>query len=134
PRAAREHTEIQRLEMREALVRSLDREDRVPRFVLIAFVERVHSERAPVVGAKLENGDRLVDTAEESGRLAADLHEHAGRMAVRAQHLARALEVFVGVETLPDFVDRQTEQSRVETLTAARHRAGRGKREAGSGL
>src|SRR6185503_17824951 len=120
-RATREHTQVQRLEMREHLVGPFDREHGLPRLELVTLVERLNIESAPIVGAELENRDRLVDTAQKARVLTGHLHQHAWRVLIGAQHLAGALEVLVGVEALANLLDRQAKQRGVETLAAARH-------------
>src|SRR4051812_26651469 len=107
--------------MRKALVRSLDRHHGVPRLVLIALVQSMDGERAELVRPELEERDCLIDAAEETRRLSGDLHNDAGRAPLRVQHLTRALEISIGVEPLPNLLDRQLKQRGVETLPSTRH-------------
>src|SRR6185503_4097627 len=118
---AAEDAEQERLEMGEATVRSFDREHGVPRLAAIALEERVDCEGAPVVRAKLEQGDRLVDAAHPAGALAAHLHHDARRAVHVLEHGAGALEVGIGVEAASNAFDGQLEDSGVQSLLAAWH-------------
>ena len=70
-----ERAEAKRLEMAERFVRAFDGEHGVPALEAVALVERVHGERAPVVGAQLEQRDRFVDPAHPAFVLAGELHQ-----------------------------------------------------------
>ena len=63
-RPAGEHAQVARLQVGEERVVALDRHHRLPRRDLVAVVERVHGQLVPVVGAELEDRDRLVHPAE----------------------------------------------------------------------
>ena len=121
-RPAREHAEVERLEVREEGVVALDRHHRLPRGDLVAVVERVHGQLVPVVGAELEDGDRLVHPAQHRVLLLEDLHDHPRVPAVLEQRLARVVEVDVGVVALPHLLDREVEDLRREALLLRRER------------
>ena len=88
-RPAREHAEVDGLEMREERVVALDREHRLPGVDPVAVVQRAHLERVPDVGPELEDRDRLVHPAEERALLLEDLHEARGCVRPRAAHRVR---------------------------------------------
>ncbi len=66
-------------------------------------------QRLPVVRAELEDRDRLVHPAEQRLLLLEDLHHDARVALVVEQHLARVVEVRVGVVALPHLLDREVE-------------------------
>ena len=111
-RAPGEHAEVDRLEVREERVVALDRHHRLPRLDPVAVVERVDGERLPVVGAELEDRDRLVHAAEHRLVALEDLHHDARAAAVAEERLARVVEVRVGVVALPHLLDREVEDLR----------------------
>ena len=122
-RAPAQRAEIQCFQMREGLIRPLDRQHRFPIVEPVAFVQRVHAQGAPVVGAELEHCYRFVDPTKVAGRLAGNLHQDLRRSLVLSQRGARSFEVHVCVESGADLLDRQAKQRRIETLpTAGRHR------------
>ena len=86
---------------------------------LVAVVEGVDGERVPVVRAELEDGDRLVHSAEYGLVLLEDLHDDARMPSVREQRLARVVEVGVGVAALPHLLDGEVEDLRWEALRSA---------------
>jgi len=114
PGAAGEDAEVECLEVGELVVRSLDLEHDLPGRDRVAVVQCAHLEGRPVVAAELEDRDRLVDAAEERVMLGVDLHGHARRGPVAAQHLARAGEVLVRVVAGPHLLDGQVEDRGVE--------------------
>ena len=63
-------------------------------------------------GALLEDGDRLVDAAEDGRLLLEDLHEHARAMALELEQIARQVEVLIGVIALAHALDGQPERLR----------------------
>jgi hypothetical protein len=66
----------------------------------------------PLVGAELEDRDRLVHPAENGLVLLEDLHDHARVAAVSEQRLLRAIEIGVGVVALPHLLDGEVEDLR----------------------
>jgi len=98
--------------VREAAVVALDRHHRLPRLHLVALVERLHLEGAPVVGAELEDGDRLVDAAQHRVLLLEDLHHHMGMLVLPFEQLLGEIEVRVRVITGADAIDRKAEYFR----------------------
>ena len=117
-RAAREDAEVDGLEMAEQGVVALDRHHRLPRLDRVAVVEREDLERVPVVGAELEDRDRLVHAAEHRRVALEDLHHDARVAAVGEQRRAGVVEVRVGVVALPHLLDGEVEHVRVEPLAA----------------
>src|SRR6266513_2075712 len=112
--AACQHAEIQGLQVGERVVRSFDEERRLPRLDLVPVVQRGDLELAPVHAAQLEDGDRLVDAAQERVRLAEHLHRHARPVPVLEEQIARAHEVLVGVVALPHPLDGEVKDGRIE--------------------
>jgi hypothetical protein len=98
----------------ELVVGSLDLEHHFPRRDRIAVVQRAHLQRRPVIAAKLEDGDRFVDAAEQGVLLGEHLHGDMWRGTVASQHITGAGEVFVGVVAGPHLVDRQVEDGGIE--------------------
>ncbi len=122
-RPPREDAQVHRLEMRERRVVALDRQHRLPGRDLVAVVERLDLERVPVVDTELEDGDRLVHPAEHRVLLLERLHVNLRPAPVVEQHLAREVEVDVGVVALPHLLDREVEDLRWEALLPVlRHR------------
>src|SRR5207302_9906178 len=104
--------------MSERVVWPLDEEHRLPRLDLVAVVQGVHLELVPLGRAELEDGDRLVDAAEEGVRLAEHLHGHAGAMVVLEEQLPRADEVLIRVVPLPHSLDGEVENRGMESRLA----------------
>ena len=115
-RAAGEHAQVAGLQVGEERVVPLDRHHRLPRGHIVAVVERVHRQLVPVVGAELEDGDRLVHPAEHRVLLLEDLHDHARVPPVPEQRLAGVVEVDVRVVALPHLLDRELEDLRREAF------------------
>ena len=106
--------------MGEERVVALDRHHRLPRARLVAVVERVDGQLVPVVGAELEDRDRLVHAAQHGVLLLEDLHDHARVAPVPEQRLAGVVEVDVGVVALPHLLDREVEDLRWEAALPSR--------------
>src|SRR6185295_7593726 len=98
----------------------------------ITLVQRVHLEVLEAVdplavvaalpGALLDDGDRLVDPAEERVLALEHLHHHARVVVVGLQQLLRVVEVRVGVVAVADLVQRQAEdRGRQALLLAGAH-------------
>jgi hypothetical protein len=105
--------------MREEPVVALDRHHRLARGDLVALVQGADLELAPALlpaavdvapGALLEDGDGLVDPAEDGRLLLEDLHEHARAMALELEQVARQVEVLIGVIPLAHALDGQPER------------------------
>ena len=128
-RPPREHAEVDGLEVGEERVVALDRHHRLPRLDPVAVVERVDGQRVPVVGAELEDRDRLVHPAEHRVVLLEDLHDDARVAPVGEQRGARVVEVRVRVVALPHLLDGEVEDLRREPPTlgsgAERHASSR---------
>ena len=116
-RPPREHAEVDGLEVREQGVVALDRHHRLPRLDPVAVVERVDGQRVPVVGAELEDRDRLVHPAEHRVVLLEDLHDDPRVASVGEQRRARVVEVRVRVVALPHLLDGEVEDLGREPLT-----------------
>ena len=114
-----QHAEVDGLEVGEERVVALDRHHGLPRLDPVAVVERVHGQRVPVVGAELEDRDRLVDAAEHRLVALEDLHHDARMALVAKQRLARVVEVGVGVVALPHLLDGEVEDLGREPLGLA---------------
>ena len=113
-RAPREHAEVEGLEMGEHLVRAFDRHHRFPGLDRLAVVERAHRERAPVIGAELEDRDRLIHAAQIRLRLSEHLHRDARGAMIGEQDLAGANEILVGVVAFPHSLDGKMKDGRIE--------------------
>jgi hypothetical protein len=118
-RAPRQAAQVHRLQMREERVVALDREHRLERLDRVALGERVDLEVRPAAlpaavdvapGALGEDGDRLVDPAEDRLLLLEDLHEDARVAILELEQLARQVEVLVGVVPLAHALDGQPER------------------------
>ena len=68
--------QVDGLEVGEQAVVALDCHHRLVRLDLVALVERVDVEPAPVVRAQLEDRDRLIDATQQRMLLLEDLHHH----------------------------------------------------------
>ena len=121
---AREHTQVQGLEVGEGVVGTLDQQHRLPRLDGVAVVEGEDFQLSPLLGAQLQDRDGFVDAAQIRVRLAEHLHGDAGAVLVLEQHFARPHEVLIGVIARLHFFDGQIENGGVETLLAGH---GRGK-------
>ena len=115
-RAARQDSQVNGLEVGEEREVALDRHHRLAGRDLVAVVQGVNGQRLPVVRAELEDGDRLVHSAEHGLVLLEDLHDHARVPAVREQRVASVVEVGVGVPALPHLLDGEVEDLRWEAL------------------
>ena len=113
-RPAGEHAQVDRLQVREERVVALDRQHRLPRRDLVPVVERVNGQLVPVVGAELEDGDRLVHPAEDRLLLLEHLHDDPWVPSVLEQRLAGVIEVDVRVVAPPHLLDREVEDLRRE--------------------
>ena len=123
-RSPGQDAEVHGLEMPEDGVVALDRHHRLPRLDPVAVMERGDLERVPVVGAELEDRDRLVHAAEQGVPALEDLHQDMRVMAVREECGARVVEVGVGVVALPHLLDGEVEYARVEPLLTHPERLG----------
>ena len=81
--------------MRERRVVAFDRQDRLVRVEQIAVEERVHRQRIPVVGAELQDRDRLVHAAEVCVVLLEHLQNDDRAAAVAQQRGTGVVEVRV---------------------------------------
>ena len=108
-RSAREHAEVERLQLRERGVVPLNRQHRFVRLNAVTVVEGVDGQIVPVRGAELEDRDRLVDATEMSMALLEDLHHDARPAAIFEQRRPGVIEVRVGVVALPHLLDGELE-------------------------
>ena len=115
-RPAREHAEVDGLEVAEERVVALDREHRLPRRDQVAVVQRAHLEVVVAVRAELQDRDRLVHPAEHRLLLLEHLQQHARVPPVREERRARVVEVGVRVVAVPDLLDRELEHLGVEAV------------------
>ena len=123
-RAAGERPEVDGLEVGEQRVVALDRHDRLAGRDRLALVQRVDLEpvpaalpaavRHPPPRALADDGDRLVDPAEQGVLALEHLHEDVRVVAVGLQEVARQREVRVGVVALADPLDREPEDLRAQ--------------------
>jgi hypothetical protein len=128
--AAREGPEHHGLEVRERGVVALYRHDGLPRLDPVAVPQRMDGQPRPVVGAELEDRDRLVHASEHRLPLLEDLHHHTGTAAVVEQRRARVVEVRVAVVAVAHLLDGEVEDLGVEprparTWPGDRHAAAR---------
>src|SRR5439155_13085936 len=72
----------------------------------------MNGERIPVMGAELENRDRLVHPAEKCVLLLEHLHDNPGTSPVPQKGRARMLEIRVGVVPLTHLLHREVEDLR----------------------
>ena len=128
-RPPRERSEHRRLEERERRVVPFDLHDGLVRLDAVAVVERAHLELVELVGAELEDRDRLVHAAEPRVLLLEDLHDDARAPLVAQQRVARVVEVRVGVPAGAHLLDRQVEDLGLEPSSGRlRHVRARGRR------
>src|SRR6202011_5351053 len=93
---------------------------------LVAVVEGVHAQLAEILGAELEDGDRLIHAANYRLLLLEDLHEGVRMAIVRAQDVDRAIEVDVAVIAFANSLDWESEDRRLQPLAALDRRIGWG--------
>jgi hypothetical protein len=129
-RAPRHAAQVDRLQMREQPVVALDGQHGLVRSDGVALVQGVDDELLPAVlpaavdvapRALLEDGDGLVDAAEDRLLLLEDLHQDARVAPLLDEELLGEVEVLVGVVAVADPLDRQAEDGRLQALLHDAH-------------
>src|SRR6202165_1774782 len=124
--AAGEDAQVDRLEPGEEGILALDRHHGFPWRHLVAVIEGVYAELGEILGAELEDGDRLIHAADHGLLLLKELHQRVGVALVSAQHVDRAIEIAVTVIAFADPLHRQSKDRRIQPLAAPDRRVGWG--------
>src|SRR4029077_4506516 len=111
--------QVERLQLGKGVIGALDQQYRLPWIHRVAVVQRMHPETGPLLSAELEDGNGLVDAAEERVLLAKHLHGDVRAVAVCQQDLPGPHEVLVGVVAGPHPLDREVEDCGIEARAMA---------------
>ena len=76
----------------------------------------MHAELGEILGAELEDGDRLIHPADHGLLLLEHLHQRLGVAIIGAQHIDRAIEIDVAVIAFADSLDRESKDRRIQAL------------------